>query len=121
MCRYVSVLLVTITSPCLLAAAPIVHLNPAGEVTGISGLTVGETLYDVDFVVGSFEDLFGPTGPAEPPTFWGDPAGADQASAAIVTALIFGNPDPQRPRHRLWRRTPFCHDPGRVCRRDHAS
>ncbi|MEM9539552.1 MAG: PEP-CTERM sorting domain-containing protein [Cyanobacteria bacterium P01_E01_bin.42] len=61
-------------------------------VTGIEGLDIAGTEYDVRFVFGSFNDVFGNTGDlsvleGNTPAFWLDEVGADEAADAIATAL----------------------------------
>lgn len=63
-------------------AVPIVNYS-GGVATGISGLTVGSSLYNVDFVFGSYNAVFGATSP----TFLGDFAGADAAANAMMATL----------------------------------
>ncbi|MEM9538476.1 MAG: PEP-CTERM sorting domain-containing protein [Cyanobacteria bacterium P01_E01_bin.42] len=61
-------------------------------VTGISGLDIDGTKYDVEFIDASFNEVFGNVGDLtefeeETPTFWGDEVGAASAGWAVGTAL----------------------------------
>jgi len=53
------------------------------DATGIDGLTVGTTVYDVTFVQGSYNTVYAST----PPTFLGDPTTALSATNALSSAL----------------------------------
>lgn len=64
-------------------------VNPTSNVvTGINNLSISGSLYNVNFVGGSFLSIFGsPTSPNRPVPFLGNPSGAQQAAQAIITAL----------------------------------
>ena len=59
--------------------ASTVTYNLSGQATGISDLNIGGSFYDVSFVFGSYNAVFG----ASSPTFLGDRPGADAAANAI--------------------------------------
>jgi len=63
-----------------LRATPILVFDAAGDVTGIRNLLLDGSLYNVDFVHGSYLSIFTPS---NPPTFLGDAAGADDADFDI--------------------------------------
>lgn len=71
------------------SAVPIVNYS-SGVATGISGLNVGGSDYDVSFVFGAYNAVFGTT----TPTFLGDSAGADAAANAMMAVLNAEVPSP---------------------------
>ncbi|MEQ9411406.1 MAG: PEP-CTERM sorting domain-containing protein [Fuerstiella sp.] len=62
-----------------------VLLNSSGQATKVTGISVGGTLYDATFEVGSYTDAFG-TSTATPPTFLGSGSGSG-SDADAITAL----------------------------------
>jgi len=62
-----------------------------GRATGITGLYVDGTVYDVEFRVGSAASIWPDISNA---TFWGNPAGSDQAIDAVVAELNALTPIP---------------------------
>jgi len=67
----------------LAGATPVVNYDAGGHAIGISDLTVSGNDYDVSFVFGSYDSVFGTTDP----TFLGDPTGANAAADAIGAAM----------------------------------
>lgn len=55
------------------AGEPAVVLDDRGRPTGVSNLEIRGTTYDVDFVWGSFSELFDLDIPSNTPAFWGAP------------------------------------------------
>lgn len=87
-----SFLLLALIVPSLVCnAAPIVLYDFTNTyVSGIRGLSIGGISYNVDFVRGSYLDVFAA---ASAPTFLEDYAGAANAEASIYSAF----PVPERP------------------------
>ena len=81
--------LIAITVACPAQAAILTTVGGGYSATGITGLVVGDNVYDVTFSrYNSFDGLFGVGDPPDRlPTFYNDPAGATAAQAAIVAAL----------------------------------
>lgn len=71
-------------------ALPIVLTDGSGYATGIAGLVVDGTTFDVSFRLGSFDSLF-PSPAAGSPTFWGDGDGASDAADAMASVLTAGS------------------------------
>jgi hypothetical protein len=65
--------------------------NGGGTVTGINGLTIGTSSYNVDFNNANFTSLFGSTGTSPQPTFWQNQTGAQDAANAINSFLTGQN------------------------------
>ena len=77
-----------------------VTYDESGNAIGIDGLIVtGYGQYDVDFLYGSFNDLW-PSG--SNPEFWGDESGAQSASDAINSVLNEETPVPAVTTDSLW-------------------
>jgi hypothetical protein len=72
-------------------ASTIVYDSGTGYAIGIEDLIVGSTEYDVSFISGSFNSVFG----GSTPTFWGDMTGANDAANAIRDALNAESPIPE--------------------------
>lgn len=59
----------------------------AVEVTSLSHVQIGTQFYDVTFSKDSFDTIFGPGMSSSTPEFFGDSAGAQVATLAIMVAL----------------------------------
>jgi hypothetical protein len=64
-------------------AATVTYDGGTGYATGILGLVVDSTTYNVDFVAGSYDSIYG----ASLPAFFGDATGSDNAANAIMSTL----------------------------------
>lgn len=73
--------------------AATVHIDSLGDVTHITELDVGGTLYNVDFEYTGYGSVF-PDG--KTPFFWGKEIGTIAATDAINAALNSTDPVPQR-------------------------
>jgi len=78
---------VFITTACMVAAGPSyadpILVGTTTDATGIDGLVVDGTTYDVTFIFSSYDSVYATT----PPTFFGNGPGAADASSALVSAL----------------------------------
>ncbi len=97
--RTLSVVLSSIVIMCLFTQATmgaVVVWSPAGNVAmGLTGLDVGGTFYDVDFVVDSYSRIVGGfAGPNPLPAFWNNSAAVTTAANGIVQAFSQSSPVP---------------------------
>ena len=67
----------------LTSAATVIYDGGTGYAIGIQDLVVGGTTYNVNFVPGSYDSVYG----AGQPTFFNDEAGGDDAADAIMNIL----------------------------------
>jgi hypothetical protein len=68
------------------SAAPTLTMDGSGNPTGVTGLVVDGTTYNVTFSTDSYNTLF-----PSSPTFGGNSAGADDASGALAAVLLAAN------------------------------
>lgn len=95
--KTVLILLVTLAVSAvgrIAVATPEVQFDTNERVVGILGLDVSGDIYNVDFIAGSFNQIFGGLPQPNPtPTFWGNETGASAARELINNQLV-GFPAP---------------------------